>query len=147
LVEEVLPTAVDKGRRRSDLRQVLKGVFWILRTGAPWRDLPERYGPWQTVYPWFNLWRQDGTWDRMLEQLQIRLDGEGRIDGDLWCVDGSSIRASRAAAGTGKIRQGRLSAAQHHRTLHWVTQGMSPAGHTLRKTGGELPGYDQGGDP
>jgi len=102
VLNELLPPPSRRGRPRSDLREMLNAIFWLLRTGAPWRDLPERYGPWQTVYEWFSRWRRDGTWDRMLEALQIRLDREGRIDWDLWCVDGTNVRASRAAAGGGK---------------------------------------------
>lgn len=83
LVEKELPSDARTGRPRSDMRRVMNGVFWILRTGAPWRDLPGRYGPWQTVYHWFNQWRKDGTWDRLVERLQMRLDREGRIDWDL----------------------------------------------------------------
>lgn len=98
----LLPPRSKRGRPRGDLREFLNAIFWLLRTGAPWRDLPERYGPWQTVYDWFNRWRRDGTWDRMLQALQIRLDREGQIDWDLWCVDGTTVRASRAAAGAGK---------------------------------------------
>jgi transposase len=45
---------------------VINGILWKLRTGAPWRDLPERYGPWQTCYDRFIRWRRDGTWDRLL---------------------------------------------------------------------------------
>jgi transposase len=81
---------------------MLNGMLWVLRTGAPWRDLPERYGPWQTVYQYFSSWRSDGTYDRILETLQIRLDREGKIDWDLFCIDGSNVRASRAAAGASK---------------------------------------------
>jgi transposase len=104
VIDKRMPVVAGTGRPRSDLRTIWNGVFWVLRTGAPWRDLPERYGSWQTVYHWFNQWSRDGTWDRLLQALQIRLDAEGRIDWDLWCVDGSSIRASRAAAGGGKKR-------------------------------------------
>ncbi len=71
-------------------------IFWILKTGAPWRDLPERFGPWQTVYEHFSNWRREGTFQRILEALQIRLDREGKIDWDLWCVDGTQIRAALA---------------------------------------------------
>ena len=102
LLKDMLPPPSTRGRPRRDFRGVLNAIFWLLRTGAPWRDLPERYGPWQTIYHWFNRWRRDSTWDRMLEALQIRLDREGCIDWDLWCVDGTTIRASRAAAGAGK---------------------------------------------
>jgi hypothetical protein len=69
---------------------------------CPWRDLPERFGPWETAYCHSNTWRQQGVLDRVIEALQIRLDAEGHIDWDLWCVDGSSVRVSKAAAGAGK---------------------------------------------
>ena len=102
-VQPILPPYKAKtGRPPSDLRLMLNGILWILRTGAPWRDLPERFGPWQTVYDHFGKWRRDGVYDRILQALQIRLDRNGQIDWDLWCIDGSSVRASRAAAGAGK---------------------------------------------
>lgn len=81
---------------------MLNGMMWILRTGAPWRDLPERYGAWETVYGRFRQYRRDGVLDRVLERLQLRLNAEGYIDWDLWCVDGTSIRATRAAGGAAK---------------------------------------------
>lgn len=101
-IKHLLPPAAETGHPAKSNRQVLDAIFWILRSGAPWRDLPERYGPWQTIYHRFNSWRSDGVFDRLLEALQVRLDAEGYIDWDLWCIDGSSIRASRAAAGAGK---------------------------------------------
>jgi transposase len=83
-------------------RRVVNGILWHLHTGAPWRDLPERYGPWQTVYDRFNRWRRDGTWATILDALLLRLDQRGLIDRDLWLVDASVIRATRAAAGAKK---------------------------------------------
>jgi len=102
-VEPILPprTAVT-GRKPKDPRQMLDGIFWVLHSGAPWRDVPERYGPWQTVYDYYRHWRNNGTFARILSALQIRLDREGRIDWDLWCIDGSSVRAARAAGGAAK---------------------------------------------
>lgn len=50
-------------------RQVLNGIFWILRTGAPWRDLPDRYGPWSTVSDRYRRWRKQGLWDQILDAL------------------------------------------------------------------------------
>jgi transposase len=98
----LLPNNGYKGGQWKDHRTVLNGILWRLRTGALWRDLPARYGPWQTVYHRFNRYRQDGTLDQLLQALQRRLDVAGLIAWDLWCVDGSAIRASRAAAGAGQ---------------------------------------------
>jgi len=81
---------------------MLNGVMWVLATGAPWRDLPERFGPWQTVYHHFRDWRRRGVLARVVEDLQVRLDRDGLIDWELWCVDGASVRAARAAAGAAK---------------------------------------------
>jgi transposase len=101
-VEPLLPhrTHHDKaGHPFNDHRPIVNGILWILHTGAPWRDLPERYGPWETVFYRFNRWRRDGTWNRIVTSLLDELDNNGEIDHDLWCIDGSVIRASRAAAG------------------------------------------------
>jgi transposase len=99
LVADLLPPNGRRGGQWHDHRTALNGIFWILHSGAQWRELPERYGPWQTVYWRYNRWRQDGTIDRMLERLQLRLGADGRIDVELWCIDATQIRASRAAAG------------------------------------------------
>ena len=103
LVEPLVPKSVAKtGRRPKDRRLMLDGVFWVLCTGAPWRDLPERFGPWKTVYGYYSKWRRTGVFARIVELLQIKLDERGLIDWDLWCVDGANVRAARAAAGADK---------------------------------------------
>lgn len=89
------------GQWRDD-RTVLNGILWRLNTGAPWRDLPDRYGPWQTVYDRFNSMRKSGLLDRIIGKLQLRLNEAGLIDPDLFCVDGTNVRAARAAAGAAK---------------------------------------------
>src|SRR5881398_2280811 len=89
------PRPRKRGGRWKDDRVMLNGVFWRLNTGAPWRDLPERYGPWQTVYHRFNRWRQDGTWAQILDALLLSLDKASLIDRDLWLVDAAVIRATR----------------------------------------------------
>jgi transposase len=101
LIEPLLPKQ-GRGGKWNDHRLMFDGILWVLRTGAPWRDLPERYGKCKSVYDRFNRWRKDGTFDRVLKALRIRLDKAGHIDWDLWCVDGSNVRASRAAAGASK---------------------------------------------
>jgi transposase len=103
LVEPHVPLSTARtGRPARDRRTLLNGIFWILCTGAPWRDLPERFGPWQTVYDHFRKWRKSGVFARIIEALQIKLDGQGLIDWELWCVDGANVRATRAAAGADK---------------------------------------------
>ncbi len=99
LIEDLLPANGRRGGQWKDHRTTLNGILWILHTGAQWRELPERYGKWKSVHARFSRWRRDGTIDRILQRLHLRLDEAGRIDHDLWCVDATSIRASRAAAG------------------------------------------------
>ncbi len=90
------------GGRWRDHRQVVNGLMWKLCTGAQWRDLPERYGPWQTVYERLTRWRREGLFDTILDRLRLKLNAEGLIDLDLWCIDSTSVRASRSAAGARK---------------------------------------------
>ncbi len=92
-------------------REVLNGIFWILRSGAPWRDLPERYGPWSTVCDRFRRWRNRGLFEKMLNALQARARRAERIDFDFSAVDGSTIRAHKSAAGARKKRGSRPSKA------------------------------------
>jgi transposase len=89
---------------------MLNGIFWRLNTGAPWRDLPERYGPWQTVYDRFNKLRKSGLLDRIVERLQLRLNEKGFIEPELFCIDGTNVRAARAAAGAAKKKSPRRRA-------------------------------------
>ena len=88
-----------RGRPWSDHRRIVGGIVWVLRTGAPWRDLPSVFGAWQSVYGRFNRWCKDGTWQRVHESLLRAADEAGALDKDLWFIDGTSVRASRAAAG------------------------------------------------
>lgn len=102
-VEPLIPRSTARtGRPPGDRRLMLNGLFWILATGAPWRDLPERFGPWQTVYDHFRKWRKSGVFAAVVEALQVKLDNAGYIDWELWCVDGAHVRAARAAAGADK---------------------------------------------
>jgi transposase len=88
-----------RGRPPGDARQRFNAIQWVLCTGAPWRDLPERYGPWKTAYTSFYRWTAAGIWKAAIDDLLADLDEAGKIDNELWCIDGSAIRAHRAAAG------------------------------------------------
>lgn len=87
------------GRPSHDHRQTINGILWILRTGAPWRDLPEGYGAWQTVSGRFYRWRKQGIWQPILQRLQQEADEAGNLNWELHHVDGSVIRAHQHAAG------------------------------------------------
>lgn len=102
LIESVFPPRAKTGRPPADRRAVVDGIFWILRTGAPWRDVPEEFGKWHTVWDLFDKWNADGTFDEILRRLRAAQVDVGAIDEDLWCIDGSVVRAARCAAGGGK---------------------------------------------
>ena len=95
-IEDLLPGKVsDRGRTAEDNRRFINGVLWIARSGAPWRDLPERYGNWNTVFQRFNRGAKKGIWQQVFQALQ---------DADLdWImVDSTIIRAHQHAAGQKK---------------------------------------------
>ncbi len=87
------------GRPANDHRTVLNGLLWMLRTGSPWRSLPQRFGSWKTVSSRFYRWQRAGIWDRLLTELQRQVDGEGRLDWSLHFVDSTVVRAHQHAAG------------------------------------------------
>ena len=90
------------GRAWADHRTVISGVLFWASTGIQWRDLPDRFGPWQTVYERFRRWQKEGRWLAILRALQGRADREGILDWSLFGADSTSVRASRAAAGAAK---------------------------------------------
>ncbi|WP_238598034.1 IS5 family transposase [Saccharothrix sp. ALI-22-I] len=97
----LLPRSNGRRGRWRDHRQVIDGLLWKVRTGAPWRDLPERYGPWKTCHERLRRWTADGTWDRILTQVQAHDDAVGTIE---WAVsvDSTIARAHQHAAGARK---------------------------------------------
>lgn len=102
-LEPLLPAQKPKtGRPNNDHRTVINGILWVLRTGAPWRDLPERYGKWETVSSRFYRWRKAGLWDEIWSQLQTDADVQGEIDWEVHMVDGTVVRAHQHAAGAKK---------------------------------------------
>ena len=95
----LLPTNDGKeGKPWGDHRRIINGILWKLRTGAPWRDVPARYGPWATCADRFARWRRDGTWDRLLQAVQGAADAGGGVDWEV-SLDSSVIRAHQHAAG------------------------------------------------
>ena len=98
-LEPLLPDrAPRRGGRWCDHRQMINGVLWRTRTGAPWRDVPSSYGNWKGIYSRHRRWSGDGTWELILDRLRAGCD-EG--DGLQWTVgvDSSVVRAHQHAAG------------------------------------------------
>ena len=107
-LEPLLPTA-RRGRPARDPRTIMNGIIWLDKTGAPWRDLPERYGPWRTVASQFYRWVRAGVWEQILAQVQQQADHQGQLDWQTHYVDGSVIRAHQHAAGARRAKGGRRS--------------------------------------
>ena len=91
VIKPLLPNK-SRGMRRVDDRRVLNGIFWVLRSGAPWRDLPERYGPRTTCYNRFVRWRKAGVWGRLMDAISTARDETIQM------IDSTSIRAHQQAA-------------------------------------------------
>jgi transposase len=110
MIADLFPPPAATGRPPTDRRLIVDGILWILRSGAPWRDLPEEeFGPWETIYGLFNGWNASGLLDDILHRLQSARIDAGKIDQKLWCVDGTIVRAHRCAGGGKKgIRRRQL---------------------------------------
>jgi len=93
------PRQPKTGRPNTDHRTVLNGILWKIRTGAPWRDVPERYGSWHTLSSRCRRWRLVGIWDQVFAARQRQEDAAGHLDWTIHFVDGSVIRAHQHAAG------------------------------------------------
>src|SRR3984893_7391645 len=91
VIEPLLPNKT-RGVPRVDDRRVLNGIFWVLRSGAPWRDLPGHYGPRTTCYNRFVRWRKAGVWKRLMDAITAAHDG------DIQMIDSPSVRAHQQAA-------------------------------------------------
>ena len=101
MIRPLLPAGGVRGKPWADHRRVINGIVWKLRTGSPWCDLPERYGPWQTCYVQLGRWQRDGTWDRLLTLVQTTSDAVGEVEWEV-SVDSTVIRAHQHAAGAPK---------------------------------------------
>ena len=123
-LEPLLPAPRRSGRPSGwTKRQLIDGIRWRIRVGAPWRDVPERYGSWSAVYGLFRRWQRDGTWSGVLTALQALADAAGKIVWDV-SVDSTTARAHQHAAGARKrgiCRPNRRAALQPSRlTTRWA---------------------------
>jgi transposase len=95
VIEPLLPNK-PRGIPRVDDRRVLNGIFWVLRTGAPWRALPKAYGPSTTCYNRYVRWRKAGVWDRLMAAVTEAYDGNVQM------IDSTSVRVHQHAANSKK---------------------------------------------
>lgn len=102
LIESKLPKPTGRpGRKFSDARLVLEGIIYRYRCGIAWRDLPEVFGPWQTVWTWHHRLATDGTWDKIVSTLIAQADVEGLVDWSV-SVDSTIARAHQHATNTAR---------------------------------------------
>ena len=94
-IQPLLPNK-PRGVARVDDRRVLNGIFWVLRSGSPWADVPERYGPATTIYNRFNRWRKAGIWDKLMNTIIAAHDGKVQM------IDSSIVRVHQHASGAKK---------------------------------------------
>ena len=112
------------GRKPTDHRLVLDGIFWIARTGAPWRDLPEEFGKWSSVYRQFRRWTLAGLWEEIMEAL----NHSGAVPDALQMIDSTVIRAHHQAAGAkGGLRDRVLAAQEVASRPRSTSVSMQPA--------------------
>ena len=113
-IADLFPEPAVTGRPPMPARQALSGIIWLNNTGAKWRDIPESLGKWRTIYGWFDLWNANGTLQKVVERLTRIVVDAGGLSSELWCIDGTIVRAHRCAAGGGKrgMTANRL-------TMHW----------------------------
>jgi transposase len=127
VLEPLLPRGTKRGRPpKWTKRQLINGIRWRVRTGAPWRDVPVEYGPWQTVYGLFRRWQRDGTWRGVLAGLQARADAAGLIIWDV-SVDSTVARAHQHAAGARTRGMHRRSRQAGRRPGRPITPWAAPA--------------------
>ena len=133
----LLPQQPQTGRPALNHRRLISAILWIRRTGAPWRDLPKRYGCWSTVASRFYRWQKAGIWQPLFEAVQQQADAEGRLHGDVHYIDGTIVRAHQHAAGSPRgaeaealgRSQGGLSTQVHLRAAdekHLITFVLTP---------------------
>ncbi|MER0484594.1 IS5 family transposase [Streptomyces sp. Edi2] len=140
-----LPVSNRRCGRWRDHQQVIDAILHRVRTGVQWRDLPERFGPWKTVYERHRLWSADGTWERLLQQVQAEADAAGEVDWDI-AVDSTIVRAhqhaarsDRATAGT-RLKGGRRGGTPGRNTVAGPDRPPGGGG-----AGGEGLGRSRGG--
>ena len=117
IILSLTPVKDPRGRKARDPREVMNGILWILRTGAPWKDLPQRYPPYQTCHRRFQQWVRQGIFQRIVQELAEDLYERGKIDIREAFIDGSFAPAKK-----GVLLSARRNAAKAPRS--WPSQTL-----------------------
>lgn len=107
VLEPFFPTWKGVGRPIMDMRRTVEGIAWRFRTGSPWRDVPERFGNWNSIYGWFSDWCRDGTWHRVLAAVQSTSQRAGDLEWTV-SVDSTITRVHQHGASLPRDTGGRV---------------------------------------
>ncbi len=121
LIPEPIPRKDGRGRPWKDRRAVMNGILWVLRTGAPWADVPERYPSYQTCHRRFQQWVRSGVMRGVLEALAFDLRVRGALDVEEAFIDGSFAPAKK-----GGLRSARRNVARESKSWRWQIATVSP---------------------
>ena len=137
-----------RGRPWRDAREVLNGVLWILRTGAPWHDLPDRYPPYQTCHRRFQQWQRDGTLTRVLRRLAEDLRHRGKLDLSETFIDASFSSAKKGALLSARLAAEKAVKSWRSQTaMVFLSPAASPALRRMKRSSSKPPSHSGSSGP
>jgi transposase len=137
-----------RGRPWRDARAVLNGILWVLRTGAPWHDLPERYPPYQTCHRRFQQWQRDGTLTRLLHALAEDLRARGKIDLSETFIDASFSSAKKGALLSARLAEEKAVKSWRSQTaMVFLSPAASPALRRMKPSSSKPPSSSVSHEP
>src|SRR6202158_6346732 len=137
-----------RGRPWRDTQAVLNGVLWVLRTGAPWHDLPDRYPPYQTCHRRFQQWQRDGTLDRLLHAVGEDLRTRGKLDLSETLIDASCSSAKKGALLSARLAEEKAAKSWRSQTaMVFLSPAASPALRRMKPSSSKPPSSSASREP
>ena len=137
-----------RGRPWRDVRAVLNGILWILRTGAPWHDLPDHYPPYQTCHRRFQQWQRDGTLDLLLHALAEDLRARGKLDLSETFIDASFSSAKKGALLSARLAEEKAVKSWRSQTaMVFLSSAASPAIRRMKRNSSKPPSSSASREP
>jgi transposase len=138
----------DRGRPWRDARAVMNGILWVLRTGAPWHDLPDRYPPYQTCHRRFQQWQRDGTLTRLLQALAEDLRARGKLDLSETFIDASFSSAKKGALLSARLAAEKAVKSWRSQTaMVFLSPAASPALRRMKRSSSKPPSNNASREP